>query len=310
MDDAAGRRPPTRASRGRASAVVIAAAATLAVTALWFWNHRRQETATADIVDPPGVRVPRPAHVMIVVEENRAYHQVVGAPTAPYITSLARAGANFTSSYAEMHPSQGNYVALFSGSTHGVTEEDSPVALSGPNLARQLLDAGLSFAGYSESMPSTGFRGDRAGRYTCEHNPWVNFDDVPADVNRPLSDLPTDFDRLPTVCFVVPDLDDDMHSGSIETADAWLRIHVDPYVEWAKTHDSLLILTFDEDDGASDNRIPTIFVGPMVRPGQYDRRIDHYSVLRTIEAMYGLKAIGHARDARTIDEIWAWPEPR
>jgi hypothetical protein len=300
-------------TRSRTTRALAVAAAALLVTAICIGVRRwreRSSVVTAAIVDPPGVRVPRPDHVLIVVEENRTYGQVVGAPTAPYIGQLAREGANFTASFAETHPSQGNYVALFAGSTHGVTDDDSPPSLCGPNLGRQLIDAGFTFAGFSESMPSRGFTGSRAGRYTCEHNPWVDFDNLPASVNLPLSDLPSDFSRLPTVCFVIPDVDDDMHDGSVETADAWLRIHVDPYVQWAKTHNSLFVLTFDEDDGSDGNRIPTIFVGPMVRPGNYDRRIDHYCLLRTIEAMFGLPAIGNACDARTIDEVWTRPETR
>jgi hypothetical protein len=268
------------------------------------------DVATAPIVDPPGVRVPRPGHVMIVIEENHAYGEVVGAPTAPYITSLAREGANFTASFAETHPSQPNYIALFSGSPHGVTDDRCPVSLSGANLGRQILDAGLTFCGFCESMPTPGFTGTEAGPYRSKHNPWVDFDDLPAATNLRLVDLPADPARLPTVCFVIPNVENDMHGGSVETADAWLRLHIDPYVKWLKAHDGLFVLTFDEDDGSDGNRIPTIFVGPMVKAGDYGRRIDHYCVLRTIEAMYGLAAIGNARDARTIDEVWARQDPR
>jgi acid phosphatase len=299
-------------SRIRRVWTVLAVATALVLGAAVYVGLRRARTdaRTCAIVDPPDVRVPRPAHVLIVIEENRAYRQIIDAPTAPYISSLAREGANFTSSFAETHPSRGNYLALFSGSTHGVTDEDGPLSFSGPNLGRQLLDAGLSFGGYSESMPSIGFTGAFAGRYKRQHNPWVDFEDLPTAVNMRLDDLPSDFDKLPTVAIIVPNYDDDMHRGSIETADAWLRIHVEPYVKWATTHDSLFILTFDEDDDSPENRIPTLFVGPMVRPGNYDRRIDHYCVLRTIEAMYGLAGIGHACDARTIGEIWAGSDGR
>lgn len=291
-------RNPVRA--GLATSAVVAVCV---VVGVGMRRPQEADVATAAILDAPGIRVPRPDHVLIVIEENHTYAEIVGAPTAPYITSLARAGANFTASFAETHPSQPNYIALFSGSTHGVTD-DRPVELSGPNLGGQLLDAGLTFAGFSESMPAPGFTGSSAGRYRRAHNPWVDFGDLPASVNLRIEDLPADPDRLPTVSFVIPNLDDDMHSGSIETADSWLRLHVDPFVRWAMTHNSLLVLTFDEDDGSDGNRIPTILVGPMVRPGNYDGRVDHYCVLRTIEAMYGLAAVGDAVSARTIAEAW------
>ena len=63
-------------------------------------------------------------------------------------------------------------------------------------------------------------------------------------------------------------------------------------------------MTFDEDDCSENNRIATVFAGPMVKPGSYARRIDHYSVLRTLTDMFGLPAIGRAADAQSIADIW------
>ena len=56
---------------------------------------------------------------MIVLEENHSATGIIANPSAPYITSLAAGNANFTQSYAETHPSEPNYLALFSGSTQG-----------------------------------------------------------------------------------------------------------------------------------------------------------------------------------------------
>src|SRR2546421_11856526 len=67
--------------------------------------------------------VPRPDHVLIVIEENHSYSQIIGAAAAPYINSLAYSGALFSQSFALTHPSQPNYIALFSGSTQGVTTD-------------------------------------------------------------------------------------------------------------------------------------------------------------------------------------------
>ena len=75
-------------------------------------------------------------------------------------------------------------------------------------------------------------------------------------------------------------------------------------MRWAQTHNSLLIVTWDEDDGSENNRIATIFIGPMVRKGVYAQRIDHYGVLRTILEMYSLPPLGRSADAQTIDGIW------
>ncbi len=73
-----------------------------------------------------------------------------------------------------------------------------------------------------------------------------------------------------------------MHNGTnpatITTADNWMYTNLNNYIQWAKTHNSLFILTFDEDDNSQSNRIPTIFTGPMVLAGQYASHVDHYNV--------------------------------
>jgi phosphatidylinositol-3-phosphatase len=75
-------------------------------------------------------------------------------------------------------------------------------------------------------------------------------------------------------------------------------------VAWAQTNNSLLIVTWDEDDNTSVNQIPTIFVGPMVKPGQYSEKINHYNVLRTLEAIYGLPYAGQSQSVKTILGVW------
>jgi Phosphoesterase family. len=241
---------------------------------------------------------------MMVIFETQAYDDVVGSDEAPYLISLANAGANFTDSHAITHPSQPNYLALLSGSTHGIIDDSCPQALSGPNLASQLLAAGGTFVGFSEDLPRAGFTGCTDGDYARKHNPWVNFSDVPPSVNQPLTAMPADYSQLPTVSVVVPNLCHDMHSCSVATGDDWARQNVSSYASWAQTHNSLLLITFDEADHGPGNHIATILVGPMVRPGDTSQRIDHYGVLRTLEDMYGLPPVGGAIDARPLTGIW------
>lgn len=268
--------------------------------------------AAANPLGPPVAGVPgaapRADHVMVVVFENQDYQQVIGAAAAPYLTSLAHAGANFTDAHGERHPSQPNYVALLSGSTHGVTDNSCPQNLGDqPNLARQLLDSGRSFAGYSEDLPGAGFTGCSSpdDRYARKHNPWVDFANIPADGNLPLSALPTDLAALPTVAIVIPNLCHDMHDCPVATGDAWAQQHLTGYLDWARIHNSLLIVTFDEDAGTAANHIPTVFAGPMVRAGDVPNRIDHYAILRTIEDMYQLAPLGAAATTPPITGIWA-----
>jgi hypothetical protein len=248
--------------------------------------------------------VPRPDHVVVVVMENHSYSEIIGGSSAPYIKSLASRGANFTQSFAVTHPSEPNYLALFSGSTQGVTDDSCPHTFSAANLGSRLIAAGDTFIGYSESMPSDGYTGCTSGRYARKHNPWVNFTNVPVTSNLRFSRFPTAYGSLPTVSFVVPNLCNDMHDCSIGTGDTWLKNNIDGYVQWAKTHNSLLVLTFDEDDHSQNNQIPTVFVGQHVKPGSYAEHINHYNALRTIEDAYGLACTAAACTASPITDVW------
>jgi phosphatidylinositol-3-phosphatase len=249
--------------------------------------------------------VPAPAHVVVVVFENEDAEAVIGSPDAPYLTSLSRAGANFTDAHGETHPSQPNYLALFSGTTHEVTDDSCPLELHGGNLADQLLTAGRTFVGYSEGLPEAGSTECESDRYRRKHNPWVNFPDLPEAINQPYSALPDDYADLPTVSIVVPDMCNDMHDCGVAAGDSWARENLARYVKWAQSHDSLLVVTFDESEGRDDgNHIPTVLVGPMVAAGASAQPIDHYSILRTLEEMYGLPPLGLAANRSPITGVW------
>ena len=267
--------------------------------------------------------LPRPDHVVVVVEENQDYHDILGAgatPTslwsvippsqlalAPYIRKLSNQGASLTGMFAETHPSQPNYLALFSGSSQGVSGDTPPAAqFTAPSLGGQLLAKGLSFAGYSEDQPSAGFLGMKSGEYARKHNPWSDFTDVPASSNLPFSSFPAgDFTKLPTVSFVVPNQIHDMHSGSVRAADNWLKAKLGAYVSWAPSHNSLLIITWDE--GRSGNHIATIVLGAHVRKGKFALPSDHYRVLRTLENIYGLSPLGNAGNRAPLYKVFRAP---
>jgi len=264
--------------------------------------------STPAISSTPAARgangVPSPAHIVVVMEENHAYNQIIGASNAPYINSLANSGALFSKSFGITHPSQPNYLAIFSGSTQGITDNSCPLTFSGPDLGGELLNAGKTFVGYAESLPSVGSTACSSDSYQRKHNPWADFTDVPSSDNQPFTSFPTDFTKLPTVSFVVPDQLGDMHDGTVEQADGWLKTHLDAYVQWAKTHNSLLIVTWDEDDDSQNNQIATIFVGQMVKTGYYGKTINHYNILRTLEDAYGLSHAHNSASASPIIDCW------
>ncbi len=236
--------------------------------------------------------------------ENHGYASVVGSPSAPFLNSLAASGALLTQSYAITHPSQPNYLALFGGSTFGVTSDSCGHTLAGPDLASELLASGHTFVGYSEDQPSVGYTGCSSGKYARKHNPWSDFPALPPTVSQPFTAFPHAYDALPTVAFVVPNLDHDMHDGTVHQADEWLRVNLSGYASWASTHNSLLIVTMDENDGSAGNRIPTILDGAHVRPGANTTRVTHYNILRTLLDAYGLAPFGDASAAAPLTTAW------
>jgi acid phosphatase len=302
--------------------------------------------ASAPPVLPWPAGLPVYDHVVIVVGENKNFDEIIGNPAAPYINDVLRKeGALFVRSYGAEHNSQGNYYWLFSGSNHNIGFIDHvPSAQShpdypfqAPNLGSQLIRKGLWFKGYAESLPAIGAMDLTAdnGLYARKHVPWTSFANVPngttveTSSNLRFADFPTDpakFHTLPTVAFVIPNLEHDMHNGppaeSVPRGDRWLRDHLDAYYQWAKTHNSLLILTFDENNDKRQylgltnpavdpatckgpgrdfelcldlqNRVATIFAGAHIQPGEYaqGKGITHVNVLRTLEAMYGLPKAG------------------
>ena len=273
-----------------------------------------------------GSKPPRPDHVIIVMEENHGYDEVVNSPNAPFITALANQGALFTDAHGVTHPSQPNYLAIYSGSTQGVDgdkclENETPYTT--PNLGAALVSKGFTFKGFAQTMPSAGYldceylKSTLTGAflYARKHCPWVNWqgdqsNDIDSSLSQPMTSFPKDFNKLPTVAIVVPDMDHDMHNigapgdaAAIQRGDQWLKENLSGYVQWAKTHNSLLIVTFDEDDFKTVNHVPTIFTGAMIKPGKYDQHINHYSVLHTIEGMYDLP-VEDTANAQKISGIW------
>lgn len=251
----------------------------------------------------------KPDHIVILVLENHEYAQIMGSQEAPYINALAKDSFSvvFTRSYIIEHPSQPNYLDFYSGSNQGVIDDSHPEnePFTTPNLGRQLIDAGKSFATYSEDLPVVAYNGDIYGAYVRKHNPAANWmgtgtNQIPSTTNQPFTAFPSDYTKLPTVSLVVPNQKNDMHDGSIATGDAWVRTHLDGYIQWAKKHNSLFILTFDEDNYGYSEHILTIFTGGMLKGGVNKMTINHFNVLRTIEWMYGLPYAGNAAKVKTI----------
>ena len=285
----------------------------------------------AGVINPAicqAFRFPRYAHVIIIIEENHGYDELIGSSNAPYINEIARQGALFTNSHGIGHPSQPNYLVLFSGSTQGTTDDNcliNETPYHTPNLGAALIKKGFTFKGYAQTMPTAGYLGCTylsskltvGNLYARKHTPWVNWlgngvNNIPASLSLPMTSFPHDFRKLPKVCFVIPDMDYDMHNigaqgdaAAVQRGDKWLKKNLGAYVKWAKTHNSLLILTFDEDDyrPQNQNKIPTIILGAKVKIMKVSDPVTHYNLLHTLQAMYGLPVID-AVSAAPVTKIW------
>jgi len=258
--------------------------------------------STACLPNPP------PSHVVIVIEENHSESAIMGNAAAPYMNGLAHSGAQLSDFSAITHPSLPNYLAMFAGSTEGVTSDACPAPgspFTAPSIGGELIAGAKTFAGYSEDLPAVGSTQCSNGSYQRKHNPWSYFADVPAASNQPFTSFPHDFAQLPTVSYVVPNQLHDMHDGTIAQADTWLQTNLDAYAQWAMTHNSILIVTWDEDDYTGTNHVATFMTGQPVRPGVYPARYDHYSLLRTLEDLYALPThAGAAGTATHLDACW------
>lgn len=247
---------------------------------------------------------PHANNVVVIMMENRDYDLIIGSSQAPYINkTLVPEAALMTNSHAVGHPSQPNYLAFFSGSTQGITDDSCPHTFSTENVGAELLAAAKSFDGYSESMPHDGYTGCYSGEYARKHNPWVNFTNVPAASNLVYHGFPK---SPPTLAFVVPNLCHDMHDCTTKMGDAWLAKNVPPILKYNAAHDGLLILTWDEasPDKNGKNQIATLLIGPTVKPGSYSQNVDHYSVLHTIETITGVACTAKACKAANLKGMW------
>ena len=315
-----------------------------------------------------------PSHIVVVIEENHDADQIIGNPNAAYINgTLVKDGLLYSNAHGTDHPSQPNYLELFSGTNPGVQGVNSPLQqhypagtestpaaqfalahgddfntgqpFSVPNLGAELLAARKSFAGYSEDLPFVGFTGVSNGvdgippgingnrSYVEKHNPWAQFqgsgpNQLPTDTNQPFTAFQsiTDFSKLPTVSFVVPNEYNDMHDtvsknglyavgqtgvdkfgdpvngdSTIQNGDTWLKNNLEAYREWATTHNSLLVVVWDENDFdfTNANNIPMIIDGDhkLVQPGINSSDVNHFDLLKTLEGYYGLAPTGLAATA-------------
>jgi len=268
-------------------------------------------------------------HVIWVLFENQEA-SAINATSAPYFTSFASTYANFTNMYALTHPSLPNYIAMWSGSTQGITD-DGTYNLNVPNLSSQLTAAGKDWASFAQNYPGSpsncakgsSYAGTSAdgpglvGTYVRRHNPPMDFTSVSGSASECAKIQPLrNFDPTVDFALVVPNLYNDMHdaapgstggnAAAIRQGDDFLRAFV-PMVtsspDWAHT---LLIVTFDEGTtsaGPGGGHIYTAAAAPWLSHETISTTYDLYDILRTTEHIFGLGYLGNAGSATTISEL-------
>ena len=248
--------------------------------------------------------------VVIVVFENTGE---TDALAQPFFARLAKEGARLSEYYAVDHPSQPNYIAMVAGDTLGVSS-DRTVTLEQSSLADLLEAANKSWKIYAEDYPGRCFLRATSGKYARKHAPFLSFKSIQDDAARcarvvNASEFAADArsGRLPDYSLYIPNLDNDGHDTGVEYADRWFGANFGPLLdEPAFARGTLLVATFDEDDGGDANHVLTILHGDSVAAGVVSaNRYDHYSLLRTVEDGLGLKTLGR-RDASAKAFVGVW----
>jgi phosphatidylinositol-3-phosphatase len=283
--------------------LAIAASATAAAPAL----DDLAEIRTAAVPE----YVPHLRHVIVVVLENKEIGEVVRSSNAPVFNRLLGEGAAITDYRGVAHRSLPNYLALVSGSTHGITIDCTSCSVTGPSIGTTLPPG--TWKTYAEGLPSAGWTGPRSGAYAKKHDPLVYFRGVTG--NRalldhsivPLHSFGTDLERnaLPRFALVVPNQCHDMHDCGVSIGDAWLGRFLAPLLRSSALRRGVVFVIFDEGRPGGSNHVPALAIGPAVRAGSaFTRPTDHYGLLRTIEQALNLPLLGRSRDAQAIGGIW------
>lgn len=274
-------------------------------------------------------------HVFVIVDENHDWESIYHNPDAPYINNtLLTQGAyakdyhNIPRSAGSLHPSEPNYLLLETGMIafpdHTFTTDDSPSVQnstsSHTHLTYLLKKNGYTWKSYQEDISGTVCPIEAVHNYAPKHNPFVFFRDVsgtPSSNNtycqthiRPLSELSGDLQAGMTAnyTFITPNLQNDMHDGTIAQGDTWLS-QVVPMITHSSAfkQDGALFITWDEgsdgNDNTNNNPIGMIIRSPFSK-ANYSNSLSysHASLVKTIEEIFHLSPLlGTAADSNTSD---------
>jgi acid phosphatase len=233
-------------------------------------------------------------HVVVVVFENQEETTIDKHGDASPFERFADRFADLTNYTAVAHPSLPNYLALVSGSTQGVTEDCTSCGPWSTSIGTSLTDAGKSWGAYAQGYPSSPL-------YVKKHVPFLYFTGGARHVH-PLSSL--DNHHLPAYAFVAPNLCSDGHSCPLSSANSFIDRFLPPLL--TVPHTAVFVL-FDEGTTSigGGGRIEAFVAGTAVKHHAVFRgHANHYTVLRTVEDIFGLPHLGASRTAAPLTGIW------
>lgn len=231
--------------------------------------------------------------VIWVVFENTNYQNALRQPD---FASLAKQGVLFTNLSAEVHPSEGNYVAMIAGSNYGIAS-DANIDLSGNHLGDLLERSNKDWKVYAEDYPGSCFTGKISGNYVRKHNPFMSFLNVSTDNMRCQKIQSADrFDQdlvgnaLPEFTMYIPNLKNDGHDTGVDFAGKYLTKRFNQLLNSPQLQqDTLFVVTFDESGSGPTNQIYTVLIGSSVLAGvQNNQAISHTALLKLIEDEFQL----------------------
>jgi len=268
--------------------------------------------------------------VFTIVMENRSRHDILGNKDAPFINSVASQNA-VAAGYVDnfVHPSEPNYIWMVSGQNFGILDDNAPSdhhISSQSHIADQLEMQGVSWRAYMESM---GAPCGLTSKYPYEpkHDPFVYFDDIngwdgkvfqpSARCNEHVVDY-SELDRdlaagkVPKYVFITPNMQNDMHDGSVAQGDAWLARELPKILgSDAFNHGGVVFLTWDEGSNQTDDP-PMIVISPNAKRGVVSHTtFNASSYLKTVQKIMGLETLPcdtTNRDSiNTMDELFDVP---
>ncbi|MBS1969791.1 MAG: hypothetical protein JSU04_05765 [Bdellovibrionales bacterium] len=248
-------------------------------------------------------------HAIFVLFENTNYSTALAQP---FFGKLAKSGSNFTNFSALTHPSQGNYVALTSGSLNGV-KGDAQYDIDSTNIIDLLEKKNLTWKVYAEDYPGNCFTGMSSKGYVRRHNPFISYINIQKNLARCARIVnASDFDKdvangtLPNYVFYVPNLKNCGHDTGVAYADKWYGQKFGSYISNSKfMENTVLISTFDESGPGLRNQIYTSIFGPAVQAGNYSASLSTYSLLKLMEENWDLGDLGRGdATAASVPQIW------